>query len=59
MHLNIWKNIETWIFLLFIFLTIWEVSWFKLVFGFAYIPSLIMALFSTYASRDALECKTE
>ncbi|SVC69556.1 uncharacterized protein METZ01_LOCUS322410 [marine metagenome] len=59
MHLNIWKNLETWIFLLFIFLTIWEVSWFKLVFGFAYIPSLIMALFSTYASRDALECKTE
>ena len=56
-YLNTWKNIETILFILFIFLTIWNPPYFNILFGTAYIPSLIMALFSTYKSRDALEFK--
>ena len=56
-YLNIWKNWETYIFLGFIILVIWNPPFFKILFGIAYIPSLIMALFSTYMSRDALEFK--
>ena len=56
-HLNTWKSIETIIFFLFILLILWNPPFFKLLFVMAYIPSLIMALFSTYISRDALEFK--
>jgi membrane-bound metal-dependent hydrolase YbcI (DUF457 family) len=56
-HLNTWKSIETILFILFILLTLWNPSFFKLLFGIAYIPSLIMALFATHMSRDALDYK--
>ena len=58
-YLNIWKNLQTYIFLFFIILAIWNPPFFKILFGIAYIPSLIMALFSTYMSRDALEFRTK
>ena len=54
-HLNSWKKIETMLFMSFIFLSFFSIPYFKILFGIAYIPSLIMALFSTYMSRDALE----
>ena len=57
-HLNTWKSIETILFIIFILLSLWNLPFFKLLFGIAYIPSLIMALFSTYMSRDSLEFKT-
>jgi hypothetical protein len=41
--------------LIFIILAYWNPPFFKILFGSAYIPSLIMALWSTYMSRDALE----
>ena len=56
-HLNSWKKIQTMLFISFIFLSFFSIPYFKLLFGIAYIPSLIMALFSTYVSRDALESK--
>ena len=55
-HLNRWKKIETLLFISFILFSMLSIPHFKLLFGIAYIPSLIMALFSTYMSRDALEC---
>jgi len=58
-YLNIWKNMETYIFLFFIIMLIWNPSFFNILFAIAYIPSLIMALFSTYLSRDALEFMSE
>ena len=54
-YLNIWKNCVTFIFLFFIILLFWNPPSFNILFGIAYIPSLIMALFSTYMSRNALE----
>ena len=49
---------DTLIFLLiFIALGVWNPQFFKFLFGAAYIPSLIMALWATYMSRDALENK--
>ena len=57
-YLNKWKKWEDYIFLLFIILVIWNPPFFKILFGIAYIPSLIMALFSTYMSRNALELRT-
>ena len=54
-YLNKWKNIESVLFLFIIILLIWDLPFFKLLFGLFYIPSLIMALISTYISRDALE----
>ena len=56
-YLNKWKKWEDYIFLLFIILVIWNPPFFKILFGIAYIPSLIMALFSTYMSRNALELR--
>ena len=58
-YLNIWKNLETYLFLFFIILLFLNSPFYKILFGIAYIPSLIMALFSTYMSRDALECRPE
>ena len=54
--LTIWQHLETYIFLFFFILIIWNLPFFKVLFVIAYIPSLFMALFSTYMSRDALEC---
>ena len=54
-YLNIWKNIESGILLIFIILGIWNPQFFKILFGAAYIPSLLFALWGTYMSRDALE----
>ena len=56
-YLNNWKNIESVLFLLFILLGLLNPQFFQILFGAAYIPSLIMALWSTYMSRDALESK--
>ena len=56
-YLNIWKNWEAYLFLLFIILIILDTPYFKILSSIAYIPSLIMALFSTYMSRNALESK--
>ena len=56
-YLNKWKKLENSIFILFIILVIWNPPFFKILFGIAYIPSLIMALFSTYMSRNALELR--
>ena len=56
-YLNSWKKIETILFISFIFFSFFAIPHFKLLFGIAYIPSLIMALFSTYMSRDALEIR--
>ena len=55
-YLNKWKKIESLLFILFILFTMTSIPHFKLLFGIAYIPSLIMALFSTYLSKEALEC---
>ena len=54
-YLNYWKNMESILLLLFIILGFWNPQFFIILFGSAYIPSLIMALWSTYMSRDALE----
>jgi len=49
--------IESGLFVLFIIIGFWNPHFFKIMFGFAYIPSLTMALWATYLSRDALENK--
>ena len=54
-YLQIWKNCEGILFVLFILLALWNPSNFIIIFGAAYIPSLIMMLWTTYMSRDALE----
>ena len=57
-YLNIWKNLETYIIIILLLLLSIELSLFKILIALAYIPSLVMALFSTYISRDALELDT-
>ena len=42
-------------FVFFTLLAIWNPAIFLVLFGVAYIPSLIMALWTTYMSRNALE----
>ena len=54
-YLQIWKNLETIIFVLFFLIGFWNPPRFLVLFGAAYIPSLIMALWATYMSRDTLE----
>ena len=54
-YLQIWKSWETIFFVLFSFLAFWNSPLFLVLFGTAYIPSLIMALWATYMSWDALE----
>ena len=54
-YLQIWKKWEGILFALFILLALWNPSNFIILFGVAYIPSLIMMLWATYMSRDALE----
>ena len=54
-YLQIWKNCEGILFALFILLALWNPSSFIIIFGAAYIPSLIMMLWATYISRDVLE----
>ena len=56
-YLNKWKMIESGLFVLFIIIGIWNPHFFKIMFGVAYIPSLTMALWGTFMSRDALEYK--
>ena len=53
-HINKWKKIESLFFILFILFAILESPNFNFMFTAAYIPSLIIALFFTYMSRDAL-----
>ena len=54
-YLQIWKRWETIFFILFPLLALWNPPIFFVLFGGAYIPSLIMALWATYMSRNALE----
>ena len=54
-HLVIWKKIESILICAFIIIVIWNPPFLKFLFGLAYIPSLLMALYSTYTSRDTLE----
>ena len=54
-YLQIWKNWEGILFAFFILLALWNPRNFIFLFGAAYIPSLIMMLWATYISRDALE----
>ena len=56
-YLNIWMRWETSFLVFFTLLAYWNPPFFIILFGAAYIPSLIMALWSTYMSRDALESK--
>ena len=56
-YLNIWMGWETNFLVFFALLAYWNPPFFKILFGAAYIPSLIMALWATYMSRDALELK--
>tara|TARA_Y100000590_G_scaffold468945_1_gene653978 strand:+ start:1955 stop:2653 length:699 start_codon:yes stop_codon:yes gene_type:complete len=58
-YLNQWKNIESIMFLFIIILIIWNLPFFKILFGICYIPSLIIALIATYISRDSLECRAD
>ena len=54
-YLHIWKYWETIFFIFFSLLALWNPPIFLVLFGAAYIPSLIMALWATYMSRDTLE----
>ena len=54
-YLQTWKNWESILFVFFIILALWNPSNLIILFGAAYIPSLIMMLWATYMSRDALE----
>ena len=54
-YLNQWKSIESILFLSIAIMVIGNLPFFEVLFGLFYIPSLIMALVSTYISRDALE----
>ena len=56
-YLNKWKMIESGVFVLFIIIGFWNPHFFKIMFGVAYIPSITMALWGTFMSRDALEYK--
>ena len=56
-YLTIWIGWETCFLVFFALLAYWSPPFFKVLFGVAYIPSLIMALWATYMSRDALENK--
>ena len=56
-YLTIWIGLETGFLVFFALLAYWNPPFFKVLFGVAYIPSLIMALWATYMGRDALECK--
>ena len=56
-YLTIWIGLETGFLVFFALLAYWNPPFFKVLFGVAYIPSLIMALWATYMSRDALENK--
>jgi hypothetical protein len=49
--------IESGLFAFFIIIGFWNPHFFKIMFGVAYIPSLAMALWGTFMSRDALEYK--
>ena len=54
-YLQIWKKWETIFFIFFSLLALWNPPIFLVLFGAAYIPSLIMALWTTYMSRYTLE----
>ncbi len=54
-RLNVWRKMETALFFLFAVLLYFSISNFKIVFGIAYIPSLIIAIWVTWQSRYSLE----
>ena len=54
-YLQMWKKWEGILFVFFSLLGLWNPSNFLVLFGAAYIPSLITALWATYMSRDTLE----
>ena len=53
--LSIWMRIELWLFFIFIAIVYSQTHLFTTLFGIAYIPSLIMALISTYLGRFSIE----
>ena len=57
-YLQIWKKWETIFFVFFSLLTLWKSTIFLFLFGMAYIPSIIMALWATYMSRNAFDYET-
>ena len=54
-YLQIWKNWAGILFAFFILMALWNPRNFIILFGVAYIPSIIMMIWATYMSRDALE----
>ncbi|MDP6570313.1 MAG: metal-dependent hydrolase [Candidatus Marinimicrobia bacterium] len=54
-QLNLWRRTETALFFLFAALLYLHISGFKILFGAAYIPSLIFAIWATWQSRHSLE----
>ena len=58
-YLQVWKKLEGILFVFFILMALWNPHNFIALFGTAYIPSIIMMLWSTYMSRNALEHQTD
>ncbi len=54
-YLHYWKSIAGILFLIFIFLTYLNPTGFLVIFGAAYIPFMIISLWATYMSCDALD----
>ena len=57
-YLNIWKKCETFVFIFFLILSVLDISFFLILFGIVYIVSLLMAIWSTYMSRNTFELKS-
>ena len=54
-YLHIWRRVEIYLFIIFLILTYLQIDWFFIIFSSFYIPSLIMALISTYLMREVFE----
>ena len=58
-YLSYWKKIETLLFTIFIIISFINYHYFKILFIFAYIPSITMSLWATYMNFDALSYKSK
>lgn len=54
-YLNYWKKIETFLFIFFIIISFINYHYFKILFIFAYIPSIAVSLWATYMNFNVLE----
>jgi hypothetical protein len=52
-----WKNIEFYLFIIFIFIAILNLPRFEILFGLGYLPSLLMSIISIWVMRDCFEIK--